>query len=70
MKSKLARRRSISEEREEDVRMILEVEDSPPSSPRESPDQQRVEAVEELITGDSDDPPLSENAVAKMLNAR
>jgi hypothetical protein len=58
------------EEREEDVRMILEVEDSPPSSPRESPDQQRVEAVEELITGDSDDPPLSENAVAEMLNAR
>jgi len=58
------------EEREEDVRMILEVEDSPPSSPLESPDQQRVEAVEELITGDSDGPPLSENAVAEMLKAR
>ena len=58
------------EEREEDVRMILEVEDSPPSSPLESPDQQRVEAVEELITGDSDDPPLSDNAVAETLNAR
>jgi hypothetical protein len=50
--------------------MILEVEDSPPSSPRESPDQQRVEAVEELITGDSDDPPLSENAVGEMLKIR
>jgi hypothetical protein len=58
------------EEREEDVRMILEYEDSPPSSPRESPDQQRAEAAEELITGDSDDPPLSENAVAEMLKAR
>ena len=48
------------EEREEDLRMILEFEDTPPVPPRESPDQQRVEAAEELITGDSDEPPLSE----------
>lgn len=30
-------------------------------------DEQRDHAAEELITGDSDDPPLSEDAVAKML---
>jgi len=58
------------EEREEDVRMILEFEDSPPSSPLESPDEQRAEAVEELITGDSDDPPLTDNAVAEIINTR
>ena len=32
------------------------------------PDEQLVEAVEELITGDSDDPPLSEDSVQEMLN--
>ena len=31
-------------------------------------DEQLVEAVEELITGDSDDPPLSEDSVQEMLN--
>jgi hypothetical protein len=31
-------------------------------------DEQLVEAVEELITGDSDDPPLSEEAVQEMVN--
>ena len=30
-------------------------------------DEQLVEAVEELITGDSDDPPLSEEAVLEMI---
>jgi hypothetical protein len=33
-----------------------------------NPDEQIVEAVEELITGDSDDPPLSEDSVQEMLN--
>jgi hypothetical protein len=31
-------------------------------------DEQLVEASEELITGDADDPPLSEEAVQEMLN--
>ena len=40
------------------------------TSPRMAgnPDEQLVEAVEELITGDSDDPPLSEDSVQEMLN--
>ena len=46
--------------------MILESDD-PPTLPSETPDQQREKAAEELITGDSDDPPLSEGAVEKML---
>ena len=33
-----------------------------------NPDEQRVEAIEELITGDSDDAPLSEDAVQEMLH--
>lgn len=54
------------EETEEELRMILE-SDEPPPLPSESPDQQRGQAAEELITGDSDDPPLSEGEVEKML---
>jgi len=54
------------EETEEEVRVILESGD-PPTLPSETPDQQREKASEELITGDSDDPPLSEGAVEKML---
>jgi len=34
----------------------------------ESLDKQLVDAAEELITGDADDPPLSEEAVQEMLN--
>jgi len=34
----------------------------------ESLDEQLVDASEELITGDADDPPLSEEAVVEMLN--
>ena len=34
----------------------------------ESLDEQLVDASEELITGDADDPPLSEEAVQEMLN--
>jgi hypothetical protein len=33
----------------------------------ESPEEQLNRAAEELITGDSDDPPLSEEAVVEML---
>jgi hypothetical protein len=34
----------------------------------ESRDEQLVDASEELITGDADDPPLSEETVQEMLN--
>ena len=42
----------------------------PKNNPRiaESLDEQLVDASEELITGDGDDPPLSEEAVMEMLN--
>jgi hypothetical protein len=54
------------EETEEELRVILESDDPlPPRS--ECPNQQREPAAEELITGDSDDPPLSEEAVEEML---
>ena len=33
-----------------------------------NPDEQLVEAAEELITGDSDDPSLSEGSIQEMLN--
>ena len=33
----------------------------------ESPEEQLDRAAEELITGDSDDPPVSEEAVLEML---
>jgi hypothetical protein len=52
------------EEREEELPAIL-LFDNP--SPSESVDKQLDDAAEELITGDSDDPPLSEEAVAEML---
>lgn len=54
------------ENTEEDLRMILETDDLAPDTGAE-PDQQRENAVEELVTGDSDDPPLSEASVAEML---
>ena len=54
------------EETEEQLRMILESDD--PSLLRsQSPDQQREHAAEELIIGDSDDPPLSEETVKQIL---
>ena len=42
----------------------------PKNNPRiaESLDEQLVHASEELITGDADDPPLSEETVQQMLN--
>lgn len=50
----------------------LEVKESmtdPKNDPclAEKPDGPLVEAVEELITGDADDPPLSEGAIFEML---
>ena len=52
------------EETEEELRAIL-IFDNP--SPSESVDEQLGDAAEELITGDSDDPPLSEETVVEML---
>jgi hypothetical protein len=70
------------EETEEELRAILTFYDLTPSSREvkdsmsdasnnpcmnESHDEQLNHAAEELITGDSDDPPLSEEAIAEML---
>jgi hypothetical protein len=54
------------EETEEELRMILESDDLP-TRPDESFNQQQEFAAEELIIGDSDDPPLSEETVLQML---
>lgn len=54
------------ENAEEEVRMILEADD-PPVVQGESPNEERELAAKELITGDSDDPPLSDKAVEDML---
>lgn len=54
------------EETEQEICVILEAY-SPPSQPRDEPNRQREHAAEELITGDSDDPPLSEEAVEEIL---
>ena len=51
---------------EEDLRTILVSDDLTPS-PSEAPEQLRKHAQEELIIGDSDDPPLSEEAVEGLL---
>jgi hypothetical protein len=55
------------EETEEQLRMILESDDPSPLR-SESPDQQREHAAEELIIGDSDDPPLGEVTVEQVLS--
>jgi hypothetical protein len=54
------------EETEESLRMILECDDRflPPN---DSSDPQQEDAVEELITGDPDDPPLIEATVNLIL---
>jgi len=56
-------------ERELDLEVNISMTD-PKNNPRmaERLDEQLVDAAEELITGDSDDPPLSEEAVLGMLN--
>jgi len=55
------------EETEEELRMILCADDSP-SPQSECVNEEQGEAVEELITGDADDPPLSEETVRDMLS--
>jgi hypothetical protein len=61
------------EEAEEEVREIL-ISDNPSTAQdndsrlAESLDEQLNHAAEELITGDSDDPPLSEEAIVEILN--
>jgi hypothetical protein len=52
------------EETEEELRAILVCEDPAPS---DVTGEQLDHAAEELVTGDSDDPPLSEEEVAEML---
>lgn len=64
------------EETEEEVFEVLITEDE--STLRKNPlnrtcvgetlNEQRIHAAEELITGDSDDPPLSEEDVSKLLS--
>jgi hypothetical protein len=56
------------EETEEELRMILESGDSPPLH-SESLREEREYAVEEFITGDSDDASLSEGAAEEMLRS-
>jgi hypothetical protein len=46
-------------------RSVTDAKNNPRTS--ESLDEQLNHAAEELITGDADDPPLSEKAVAEML---
>lgn len=55
------------EEAEEELRMILCADDSP-SPQSECVNEEQGEAVEELITGDADDAPLSEQTVREMLD--
>src|SRR4051812_5467607 len=63
------------EETEEELRAMLRSKDSAPSESNSLSidsvagvvQENRDHAAEELITGDSDDPPLSENTIAEML---
>ena len=58
----------ICAERESDLEIERGTTDltSPPMVG--NPDEQLVEAADELITSDSDDPPLSEDSIQEMLN--
>ena len=59
----------ICAERESDLeieRVTTDLTSPPPMVG--NPDEQLVEAAEELITGDSDDPPLNEDSIQEMLN--
>jgi len=57
----------ICAERESDLEIERVTTDltSPPMVG--NPDEELVKAIEELITGDSDDPPLSEDSIQEML---
>ena len=59
----------ICEERESGLEIEAAMTDLA-NNPRMTgnPDQQLVDTIEELITGDSDDPPLSEDSVQEILN--
>jgi hypothetical protein len=54
------------EKNEEEIRAILIVEN--PTPPQESLREQWKLALEDLITGDLDDPPLSDKVIEEMLN--
>ena len=56
------------EETEEEIYKVLESYDPPPLQ-NENRNEQREHAVEELITRDSDDPPLSEELVDEILDS-
>src|ERR1700757_926834 len=58
----------ICAERESDLEIEGVMTDL--TSPRMvgNPNEQLIEAAEELIAGDSDDPPLSEDSIQEMLN--
>src|SRR5690349_18072389 len=61
------------EEAEEEVYEVLESDAASPLQSNdacvtESLDEQLKDAAEDLITGDADDPPLSEEAVGEMLS--
>ena len=55
------------EETEEELRAILVFDDP---APLDAVDVRLNHAAEELITGDSDDPPLSEDAIVSMLSTQ
>ena len=58
----------ICRERESDLEIEGVMTDSTSQRIVANPNEQLIDAVEELITGDSDDPPLSEDSVQEMLN--
>jgi hypothetical protein len=61
------------EEREETLRAVLTETPSAPQQTTiclsESPEEQLEHAAEDLVAGDSDDPPLSEDSIADLLAA-
>ena len=63
------------EEGEEEVHQVLELDEPSPSQDNgsymaDSLGEQLDHAARELITGDADDPPLSEQAIGNMLQTR
>ena len=60
------------EETEEEVRAVLDSETRPQDNDHRAAESfydLRADAAEELISGDADDPPLSQQTIAEMLNA-
>ena len=58
----------ICAERESDLEIERVTTDLTSAPMVGNPDEQLVEAGEELITGDSDDPPVSEDSIQEMLS--